>query len=221
MPGMPHCQHGVSPLSPLPPTASLPPSKDYPSVCRCAMQIESNPSVGDARCEGVWTAGMHDAATRHRRGPAGPLALAVPCTLGSCSPMHRGLPWEIPVKPIHPCEASIDSTKQAPAQPNNPEGHDPATSINPPRPRKTHPSVNVPALISPCPPVPSEHAHTLSLARKPSRKLQQTAKLRNTRAARFPHVLAHTLTRVCLPPVFSHLAAPMHRTPLARRGSPW
>ena len=28
--------------------------------------------------------------------------------------------------------------------------------------------------------------------------------------------LAHTLTRVCLPLVFSHPAAPMHRTPLAR-----
>jgi hypothetical protein len=28
--------------------------------------------------------------------------------------------------------------------------------------------------------------------------------------------LAHTLTRVCLPLVFSHLAAPMHRLPLAR-----
>ncbi len=34
--------------------------------------------------------------------------------------------------------------------------------------------------------------------------------------------LAHTLTRVCLPLVFSHLAAPMHRLPLAcfiRRGN--
>ncbi len=30
------------------------------------------------------------------------------------------------------------------------------------------------------------------------------------------HYSAHTLTRVCLPLVFSHLAAPMHRTPLAR-----